>query len=142
MRYSPGRTYSLVLHKDAETDLDAIYGEDEEAGADIEAFLEEAKCNQDTLDCLTRKGYVKYGDCPFDVTEWAATKGRKYNLWRLKLMWIESGASKYRLIYAFHPAEYRYYVLGILNRGFDYDLKHSRSQQIIAAYDALDIPRY
>lgn len=142
MRYSPGRTFSLVLHKDAEVDLDGIYEQDEDAAADIEVFLEEAKNNQETLDCLTRKGYVKYGDIPFDVTEWEATKGRKYNLWRLKLMWIESNATKYRVVYAFHPREFRYYILGILDRDFDYDLKHPRSRQIIAAYDALDIPRY
>ena len=104
--------------------------------------MEEAKTNQDTLDCLTRKGYVQYGDCPFDVTEWEATKRQKYNLWRLKFLWIESNAAKYRIVYAFHPGEYRYYVLGILHRDFDYDLKQPRSQQIIAAYDALNIPRY
>lgn len=142
MRYSPGRTFSLVLHEDAEADLDLIYEHDEDAWADIEVFLEEAKNNQETLDCLTRKGYVKYGDNPFNVTEWEATKGLKYNLWRVKLMWIESNAVKYRIVYAFHPGEFRYYVLGILDRDFDYDLNHPRSKQIIAAYNALDIPRY
>lgn len=142
MRYSLGRIYSLVLHGDAEADLDLIFEKDEDACADIEVFLEEAKTNQDTLDCLTRKGYVQYGDCPFDITEWEATKRQKYNLWRLKFLWIQSNAAKYRIVYAFHPGEYRYYVLGILHRDFDYDLKQPRSQQIIAAYDALDIPRY
>ncbi len=142
MRYSPGRTYSLVLHGDAESDLDRLFEEDEDACADIEVFLEEAKNNQDTLDSLTRKGYVQYGDCPFDVTEWEATKKQRYNLWRLKFLCIEGNAAKYRIVYAFHPGEYRYYVLGILHRNFDYDLKQPRSQQIIAAYDALNIPRY
>lgn len=142
MRYSGSQKFSLVLHKDAEADLERIYAEDEDAGADIEAFLEEAKSNQETLDCLTRKGYVRYGDCPFDVTEWEATKKRKLNLWRVKLMWIESGATRYRIVYAFHPGELRYYVLGILHRDFNYDLRELRSQQIIAAYEILDIPHY
>lgn len=70
MRYSPSRTYSLALHNDAEADLDRIYEEDEDAGADIEVFLEEAKNNQETLDNLTRKGYVQYGEWPFSVDEW------------------------------------------------------------------------
>lgn len=142
MRYFPNRTFSLVLHEDAEADLDLIYEVDEDAAADIEVFLDEARNNQDTLDCLTRKGYVRYEDVPFNVTEWEATKKSKYNLWRLKLLWIESGASKYRIVYAFHPGELRYYVLGILDREFDYDLNHPRSQKILAAYDDLDIPRY
>ena len=142
MRYSLGRIYSLVIHEDAIADLDRIFEEDEEACADIEAFLEEAKCNQETLDRLTRKGYVQYGDCPFDVTEWEASKQRRYNLWRVKFLWIEGNASKYRVIYAFHPGEYRYYVLGVLHRDFDYDLKHHRSTKILAVYDGLDIPKY
>lgn len=142
MRYSPGRAYSIALHKDAEDDLDRIYEVDEDAGADIDVFLEEASNNQETLENLTRKGYVQYGDCPFSVTEWEATKPHKYNLWRLKLLWIEGNAKKYRIVYAFHPREYRYYVLGILEREFNYDLSHPRSKQILAAYDALDIPRY
>ena len=38
MRYSPGRTYSLVLHGDAEADLDCIFEENEDVCAEIEAF--------------------------------------------------------------------------------------------------------
>lgn len=142
MRYSPSRTYSLALHNDAEVDLDLIYEEDEDAGADIEAFLEEAKNNQETLDNLTRKGYVQYGEWPFDVTEWEEAKRLKYILWRLKLLWLEGHAAKYRIVYAFHPIEYRYYILGIVERNFNYDLNHERSKQILAAYNALNIPRY
>lgn len=142
MRYSPGRTYSLALHNDAEADLDRIYEEDEDIGADIEAFLEEAKNNQETLDNFTRKGYVQYGEWPFDVKEWEEAKRSKYILWRIKLLWFEGPAAKYRIVYAFHPMEYRYYILGIVERKFNYDLKHERSKKIIAAYDDLNIPRY
>jgi len=142
MRYSPSRTYSLALHNDAEADLDRIYEEDEDAGADIEVFLEEAKNNQETLDNLTRKGYVQYGDCPFDVNEWEKAKRLKYILWRIRLLWLEGSAAKYRIVYAFHPIEYRYYILGIVERNFNYDLNHERSKQILAAYNALNIPRY
>ena len=142
MRYSPGRTYSLALHDDAEADLNRIYEEDEDAGADIEVFLEEAKNNQETLDNLTRKGYVHYGDVSFDVKEWEVAKRLKYILWRIKFLWLEGPAAKYRIVYAFHPMEYRYYILGIVDRNFDYDLKHERSKKIIAAYNDLNIPRY
>ena len=142
MRYSSGRTYSIAVHDDAQADLDRIYEEDEDAAADIEVFLEEAKNNQETLDNLTRKGYVQYGDQPFDVKEWERAKRLKYNLWRLRLLWLGGAAAKYRIIYAFHPIEHRYYVLGIVERNFNYDPQHERSKQILAAYDLLDIPRY
>ena len=142
MRYSPNRTCSLVLHDDAKADLDRIYEEDEDAGADIEVFLEEAKNNQETLDNLTRKGYVQYGEWPFSVDEWREAKCSRYNLWRVRLLWLAGAAAKYRIIYAFHTVEYRYYILGIVNRDFEYDLKHERSQQILTAYDDLNIPRY
>jgi len=142
MRYSQGRTYSLALHTDAEADLDRIYEENEDAGADIEVFLEEAKNNQVTLDNLTCRGYVQYGEWPYDVKEWEKAKRLKYILWRIRLLWLEGPASKYRIIYAFHPIEYRYYILGIVNRDFNYDLQHERSKQILAAYDTLNIPRY
>lgn len=142
MRYSSGRTYSLALHSEAEADLDRIYKEDEDVGADIEAFLEEAKNNQATLDNLTRKNYVAYGEWHFDVKEWEAAKRLKYILWRVRLLWLKGSAAKYRIVYAFHPGEFRYYILGIVNRDFKYDLQHERSKQILAAYDALNIPRY
>lgn len=142
MGYLPSRTYSLALHADAEADLDRIYEENEDAGADIEVFLEEAKNNQETLDNLTRKGYVQYGEWPFDVKEWEKAKRSKYILWRIRLLWLEGPAAKYRIVYAFHPIEHRYYVLGIVDRNFNYDLNHERSKQILAAYNALNIPRY
>lgn len=144
MRYSSGRTYSLALHSDAEADLDRIYEEDEDVGADIEAFLEEAKNNQVTLYNLTVRKYVEYSEWPFSVDEWQETKQSKYkyNLWRIRLLWLTGSAAKYRIVYAFHPVEFRYYILGIVNRDFKYDPQHERSKQIFAAYDALNIPRY
>lgn len=142
MRYSPGCTYSLALHDDAKADLERIHETDEDAAADIEVFLEEAKHNQETLDNLTRKGYVRYDECPFDVKEWDEVKRRKYNLWRVRLLWVDGAAAKYRIVYAFHPVEHRYYVLGIVDRNFGYDLQHERSKKILLAYDALDLPRY
>jgi mRNA-degrading endonuclease RelE of RelBE toxin-antitoxin system len=142
MKYYASRTYSIAIHKDALDDLDRIYELDEDTAADIEAFLEEAKNNQRTLENLTRNGYVDYGEWPYDVKEWLAAKGKKLNLWRLRLLWLTGSAGKYRVVYAFHPNEFRYYVLGIVDRDFDYDLCTETSKRIIASYEALDIPSY
>lgn len=142
MRYSPGLNYSLVLHDDAIADLDRIYIENEDAGAEIEVFLEEAKLNQNTLDNLTRNNYVQYVDPQFDVKELVELKRLKYNLWRVRMLWLKGPAAKYRIIYAFHPNECRYYILGIVNRQFNYDLQHERTIKILHNYDQLNIPRY
>lgn len=142
MKYSPSQAYSIALHSDAVADLDLLYEHNEDAAADIEAFLEEARNNQHTLDSLTRHGYVDYGDCPYNVKEWKAAKGQRLNLWRLHLLWLKGSASKYRVVYAFHPKEFRYYVLGIVHRDFDYDLRHPISHRILGAYQTLNIPGY
>lgn len=61
MRYSTP-LYSIVVHQDAEMDLDAIYEVDEDAGADIDVFLDEAAADQVILENLSRNGHVEYGD--------------------------------------------------------------------------------
>lgn len=141
MRYLPNHVYSLVLHKDAKEDLERIRAEDEDVAADFEAFLEEAGNNQETLDNLTRKGYVQYGEVNFNIDEWNAARKLRYNLWRIRFLFVKGLAAKYRIIYAFHTIQYRYYVLGIIERDFDYKIHHERTDRILAAYDALDIPR-
>lgn len=144
MRYSPDhQPYSLALHADAEADLDALYESDEDAAAEIEVFLEQVQLNQKTLDSLTWDRYVHYEDPRFDVKEIKQTRHvrYRYNLWRVRLLWLNGHASDYRIIYAFCPPQRRYYVFGIVPRPIAYDLNHERIAKILAAYDELDIPR-
>lgn len=144
MIHRRGQTYSIALQDDAKRDLDALYEIAEDAAADIEVFLEEAKHNQYTLENLTRHGYVQYDDPAYSVKEWQKARKQRLNLWRLRLMWLEGTASDYRIVYAFHPVQFRYYVLGIVHRKkLDYDNFNSPiCQRIISAYDDLDIPSY
>lgn len=142
MKYSRSGYYSIAIHDDAQADLEEIWNSDADAAADIETFLEEAKLNQATLSNLTQNGYIQYGEWPYDVKEWGEAKRQRYNLWRVRLLWLEGKASKFRIVYAFHPTEFRYYVLGVVDREFNYAIKHPISKRITAAYDALCIPRY
>lgn len=142
MRYSPIQIgYSIAVHEDAVNDLDQIYLVDEDAAADIEVFLEEAKSNQKLLDALTINKYVNYEDPPYDVKELIELKRHKLNLWRVRVLWLDSNARDYRVIYAFSPKEMRYYVLGVVHREFNYDIRHEVTKRIIAAYGNLDIAR-
>lgn len=134
--------FSLVLHEDAIADLEALWENDEDAAAEISAFLQEVKASQDMLDRLTCNKYVRYEKPEFSVEVWATQQNRKRNLWRLRLFALTGSSAKQRIVYAFHPLELRYYILGIVHREFDYDLKHPVSNRISKAYDAIDIPSY
>ena len=143
MKYSRSDHYSLALHDDAKSDLDALWQINEDAAADILAFLDEAKLNQRTLENFSINGYVQYGVAPYNVKEWVEARRDRYILWRTRLLWLKGSAHNYRIIYAFHPREYRYYVLGVVDKElFSYDINNPISKRITAAYDALRIPRY
>ena len=55
MRYSQSRVYSLVIHDDAQDDLDQIFTLNEAVAADIAVFFEEIDGNQDLLDRLVSR---------------------------------------------------------------------------------------
>lgn len=141
MRYFSANVYSVVVHDDAEDDLSAIFELDEDVGATLATFLELLEeGNQDLLDRLTQRGFTNHNSPEFNVDEWQKAKSLKLNLWRIRLLSVDV-ASNYRIIYAFHAAEFRYYVLAILERSFNYEISDPRVKRIIEVYDALDIPR-
>lgn len=141
MGYFSPNGYSLIIHDDAEKDLDAIFEENEDAAAVLVALLELLKVNQDLLDRLTQRGFVNYGAPHFNVDEWQETRKTKYNLWRIREL-SSADAAGYRIVYAYHPQELKYYVFAILEREFVYDSTNPRVARIFEIYDAYNIPRY
>lgn len=132
----------MVIHDDAENDLDALYEVDEDGAAEIEVFLDEAIGSQDTLARLTEDHFRSYAldqGQDYDVKRWYEL-WKTCALWRVRLYDVPGVAANHRIIYAFHPSEQRIYVLGIVARSFDYDPKHPVSERIVAAYRDLDIP--
>lgn len=130
----------MSVCEDAEADLDALYANDEDSAALIDVFLQEAAASQEMLDRFTCQGYRNYGgDFDFDIKRWEKLWS-SHALWRARLFYIENGAANYRIIYAFHPGERRYYILGIVPREFDYEPSHPLSQRIVACYNELGIP--
>lgn len=143
MRTSPAaRLYSVVVHDDAEEELDALWETNEDAAAFIETFLEEIQNDQRLLESLTIKGHVKSDALRFDVEEIESQKKEKRNLWRVKIWDIENRDGKIRIVYAFHPKEFRYYILGITPRDINYDTSHPRFKKLLNAYEELGIPSY
>jgi mRNA-degrading endonuclease RelE of RelBE toxin-antitoxin system len=141
MGYSTNAYYTLVIHEDAYKDLDSIFEVDEDTGGEIVALLELLRSNQDLLDRLTQRGFQNYGVPHFTVDEWQEARRSKFNLWRIRQL-SSADAGQYRIIYAFHPQELRYFVLAILNRNFVYDTSIQRVKRIFDLYDACNIPRY
>lgn len=142
MRYSAAQEYSIVLHQSCIDDLNALKVIDPLGYARVLTFLQEAKHNQHTLESLSIHGYVEYEKIEFDIGAWQAAAKQKLNLWRLKFIGIDTELQHYRLIYAFHPIQHRYYVLGLVHRSFNYDLGHETSQRILAIYTKVGIPEY
>jgi len=140
---SGNQKYSLVVHQDAESELEALWDTNEAVAADIVALLELLCDSQDLLDRLSKHGFVQYNKPAIEISKWVGQQQQKRNLWRLKFVaFVNSASARHRIIYAFHPTQLRYYVLGILNRDFNYEPSHPISKRIIAAYDELGIPDY
>ncbi len=140
MRYLQSRRYQFVIHPEAKKDLDDLFNQHQEVAAEILVLVEAIQSEQDCLDRLTSRGYCQYEPLAFDVDEWQETRRKKYNLWRLKPRW-STRAGCYRIIYAFDPKRYQYYVLAIVHRDFNYETKNPRVEQILRVYDSLDILR-
>lgn len=134
--------FFLVVHQHALDDLERIWLNVPDVAADIEVFLEALKDNQNLLDRLSANKYFQTDNPSFSVEVWSSQRAQKRNLWRIKRLHVGTALAQYRVIYAFHPQQFRYYVLGIVHRDFNYDQNHPIAKRIIAAYDALDIPRY
>jgi hypothetical protein len=134
--------YSIVIHEDAEADLDALWEIDEDSTADIEALLEQAACDQKLLDTLTARDFGSGRSEEFHVEKWFEQQRKGRNLWRLKIWDLEDRGIRYRIIYALDPRISRYHVLGVVQRDFNYDERDARTQRILAAYDELGIPNY
>jgi hypothetical protein len=131
---------TIVIHRGAVADLDALWDVDPEAAATITALLQEAKANQEILDSFTSQDFGAHGAKPYSVLRWSAQQRQGRNLWRLKIWDLERVRSAYRVVYGFDPQKQRYYVLGVFHRDFNYDESDPRTQRVLQAYDRLEIP--
>jgi hypothetical protein len=133
---------SIVLHRGAHADLEAIWDEDPDSAAKIYALLQEVKGSQALLDALTTHDFGAHATQRFHVSRWLAQQRKGRNLWRLKVWGLNQHGIRYRVVYAFDPRIHRHFILGIVNRDFDYDESDPRTRRILEAYDRLDIPEY
>lgn len=127
----------LLVHEDAEDDLDALYESDPKAAARIDVFLDELSGDQDLLDRLTQHdfGDDRWGEHPFHVCQLTSQMRLGRNFWRLKLWELERCGRRYRLVYAFVPLKKHHHILGIFPRStYNYEPDDPRTKRIVNAY--------
>jgi hypothetical protein len=129
--------YELVIHKDAQADLDGIYETDSDGAADIEVLLEEIREDQEVLAAMRihRRKEGRIDVCKllkYDI--W----GR--NVWRIKFGILQAEndeISPYRVIYG--SLGNAYYVLAIVHRNQNYEQDRNLAKRVRAACRAIGI---
>lgn len=124
----------LLIHKDAEQDLDDLAGSQPKLAARIVALLAQVSADPWLLDMLTVHGFGSNQREAFDVSRWQAHWGQGMDLWRLKFWELEHQGLPYRVIYALKRGTGDHFVLAIVHRDFNYDRDHPTTRRILQAY--------
>ncbi len=124
----------LLIHKDAEQDLDELAKSKPKLAMRLVALLAEIGADARLLDLLTVHGFGSNEREPFDVSKWQAHWKDGKDLWRLKFWELEHQGLPYRVIYALKRGTGDHHVLAIVSRDFDYDPNHPASRRILQAY--------
>jgi hypothetical protein len=134
--------FKLRIAVAAEKDLEAIGHDDPLAEATIWAVLQQIKADPQLLNMLTVHDFESGPPEPFNVKRIATQQSAGRNLYRLKVWSLESGATKWRVVYGLDPRNSTYYIFGVAPRNFDYDPHHPFTRRVMASYDRLGIPTY
>ena len=99
--------------------------------------LQEIQASQTILDTLLDHDFGAKRSAFYNVSKWLSFWKKKYDLWRLKFWELEGSGDTFRIVYAYHIKERRFYILGIAHRDFNYDPSHPFTKRIVATYNAL-----
>lgn len=127
----------LIMHPDAESDLERLWRLDRCAAVRIISLLEEIEGDEDLLDQLSVDHFLREAPRQFDVVQWIELWKSGRNVFRLKAWDANIVQLPYRVLYAFIPQPDEYHILGVIHRDWDYQIDHPFSQRIIKAYDEL-----
>ena len=128
---------SLIIHPDAEDDLQRLWRLDRWAGSRLLAILQELENDEDLLDRLSQNYFHRSPPGQIDVQYWVAVRNSGRNIFRLKVWDANNSLLPYRVIYAYKPENDEYHILAIAPREWNYDLEHKLSKRIFAAHDEL-----
>src|ERR1700694_2750791 len=103
--------YRLVIHDDANADLDQLWIDNPLAAALVLATLQECQADQRLLDSLLVHDYGKDRSEEIHVSKWLQLYRQGKDLWRLKVWELEDQGVMYRIIYAYIPGKRVFHVL-------------------------------
>lgn len=126
-----------------QADLDGVYQQDDADGLFMDELFDVLDDSEELRECLALGRFQQIADPRFDAAplQWAKDDG--YNIYYLK-MWRKDGQLlPARLIYAVkHGVRDTYvWVLGLMDRGDEYEPTSSFGQRLRTDYDSYGIPR-
>lgn len=127
----------LIIHRDAEQDLQALKVSQPKLWGRLMALLEEIAASARLMDMLTVHGFGSDEREPFDVSRWQEYWREGMDLWRLKSWELEHQGLPYRVIYALKRGTGEHHVLAVTSRDFNYDPDHPTTRRILQAYEGL-----
>ncbi|EXF45237.1 hypothetical protein BAY1663_02316 [Pseudomonas sp. BAY1663] len=133
----------LIPHNDIVEDLEKLKRIDVRIVYRVRELINQLRADPDLLDDLLRDGYGGSPARPakgaiFNIRAWGAAQSQCLNLWRIRDFSLSRKGLEYRIVYAVFPKTDQIFVLGIVERDFDYELSHPVSQRIVAAYRAIE----
>lgn len=133
---------NLILVKEAEDELDALYDIDEAAAALIDFLLERLLDDDDMLDRLcSPKNHYTYTP-PFEIKRYGEMQNLGKNIYTLKIRDEQGALLPYRVLIGYHAQINTYYVLSVPNRDIAYDTTDKVFQDVLDRYGSAGIPDY
>lgn len=130
---------TLTIHPDAANDIRQLMLNDRFAAGKVVALLQQAKHDPKIIASLLDHDFGADHTTAYHVSKWYEFWNAGLNIWRLKI-WLEpKGSLRYRIVYAYEPKSFQYYVLAIVHRDFDYKSDHEITSRILKAYKDLGI---
>lgn len=133
---------SLLVTPSAQNDLEELWDVDEDSAAEIETALDEISHDVTLLSRLTERRFRNVETPAFDTDRFVALWQKGFNLYRLKFWDWQGGVVPYRVIYAHNPTTDTMYVLAVVSREFNYDIRHPIVTRVRAEYERLGLPTY
>lgn len=127
----------LIIHPDAEGDLERIWRLDRWSASRLIARLQEFEGDENLLDSLSQNFFHREHPGQVEVQYWIEVRNSGRNVFRLKVWDTNNALLPYRVIYAYKPENCEYHVLAIAPRDWNYDIEHKLSKRIFQAYDEL-----
>lgn len=133
----------LIPTSEAFAEIDALYDVDEDAAAQFDLLLETLADDPSMLDKLFRPAnHFRYTP-PFEIYHFVELQRQGKNIYIIKVRHPEEGnLLPYRLLLGYHSQIDTFYVLTLIEREIDYDVRDPTIIAALERYERHGIPTY